>query len=108
MTTTTGALDGRGPAQPCDEPDFAARTLVGWHVLFGLMVAAELTQADGSPDPARTSAVLAHCLQESNLVLMSCGADGNVIRFMPPLVVSEGEIDAAISAFDFALAATAS
>jgi 4-aminobutyrate aminotransferase-like enzyme len=38
---------------------------------------------------------------------MSCGADGNVVRFMPPLVVSEGEIDAAVAAFDFALAATA-
>jgi 4-aminobutyrate aminotransferase len=74
---------------------------------LGLMVAAELTQANGSPDPARTSAVLAHCLQESHLVLMSCGADGNVVRFMPPLVVSEGEIDAAVAAFDFALAATA-
>jgi len=42
VTTPEGALDGRGPAQPCDEPDFAARTLVGWHLLFGLMVAAAL------------------------------------------------------------------
>jgi signal transduction histidine kinase len=42
VTAPEGALDGRGPAQPCDEPDFAARTLVGWHLLFGLMVAAAL------------------------------------------------------------------
>jgi len=42
MTAPPGALDGRGPADPCDEPDFAARTLLGWHVLFGLMVAATL------------------------------------------------------------------
>jgi signal transduction histidine kinase len=49
VTTPEGALDGRGPADPCDEPDFAARTLVGWHVLFGLMVAATLAivLADG-------------------------------------------------------------
>ena len=56
---------------------------------LGLMVAAELTGADGSPDPARTAAVLEHCVRENHLVLMSCGADGNVVRFMPPLVVSK-------------------
>jgi len=35
--------------------------------------------------------------------LMSCGADSNVIRFMPPLVVSENEIDRALTAFEAAL-----
>jgi 4-aminobutyrate aminotransferase len=73
---------------------------------LGLMVAAELTQADGSPDAARTSAVMAHCLQQHHLVLMSCGADSNVVRFMPPLVVNEAEIDRALAAFDAALTAT--
>jgi 4-aminobutyrate aminotransferase-like enzyme len=38
---------------------------------------------------------------------MSCGTDGNVIRFMPPLVVSEPQISEALAAFDAALAATA-
>ena len=42
MSTPEGAIDGRGPAGPCDEPDFAARTLIGWHLLFGLMAAAAL------------------------------------------------------------------
>jgi 4-aminobutyrate aminotransferase len=73
---------------------------------LGLMVAAELTHADGSPDAARTAAVMDHCLRENHLVLMSCGADGNVVRFMPPLVVSEEQIDDALAAFDKALAAT--
>ena len=73
---------------------------------LGLMIAAELTCADGTPDAARTSAVMAHCLEHAHLVLMSCGADGNVVRFMPPLVVSEAEIDIALSAFDQALIAT--
>jgi 4-aminobutyrate aminotransferase len=73
---------------------------------LGLMVAAELTHADGSPDAPRTAAVMEHCLRENHLVLMSCGADGNVVRFMPPLVVSEHEIDEALAAFDKALAAT--
>ena len=43
---------------------------------------------------------MAHCPQENHLVLMSCGADANVVRFMPPLVVSEAEIEQAIAAFD--------
>jgi len=73
---------------------------------LGLMVAAELTHADGTPDAARTSAVMEHCLRENHVILMSCGADGNVVRFMPPLVVSEQQIDEALAAFDKALAAT--
>jgi 4-aminobutyrate aminotransferase len=73
---------------------------------LGLMVAAELTKPDGSPDASRTAAVMAHCLEEAHLVLMSCGADGNVVRFMPPLVVSEAQIDQALAAFEAALAAT--
>jgi 4-aminobutyrate aminotransferase len=73
---------------------------------LGLMVAAEMTRADGRPDAARTAAVMEHCVQENNLILMSCGADGNVIRFMPPLVVSEAEIDRALAAFEAALNAT--
>jgi 4-aminobutyrate aminotransferase len=73
---------------------------------LGLMVAAELTHPDGSPDAARTAAVMEHCLRKNHLVLMSCGADGNVVRFMPPLVVSEQQIDEALAAFDKALAAT--
>jgi len=59
VTTPTGALDGRGPAQPCDEPDFAARTLVGWHVLFGLMVAAALAISLANDDGAIAMVLLA-------------------------------------------------
>ena len=74
---------------------------------LGLMVAAELTGPDGKPDAARTAALMTHCLERHHLVLMSCGTDGNVIRFMPPLVVTEAEIDQALAAFGAALTATA-
>jgi 4-aminobutyrate aminotransferase-like enzyme len=50
---------------------------------------------------------MTHCLEQGRVVLMSCGTDGNVIRFMPPLVVTEDEITRALAAFDTALAATA-
>jgi 4-aminobutyrate aminotransferase len=74
---------------------------------LGLMLAAELVRPDGSADAARTAAVMQHCLESARVVLMSCGAEGNVIRFMPPLVVRDDEIDRALAAVDAALAATA-
>ena len=74
----------------------------------GLMVAAEFRDhATGRPDAARTAAVIAHCREHSNLLLMNAGTWGNVIRFMPPLVVTEAEMDEAIAAVADAVAATA-
>jgi 4-aminobutyrate aminotransferase len=66
----------------------------------GLMVATELG------DPARVAAIQQHCLREGRLVLMNAGTFGRVIRWMPPLVVTEPEIDLALEAFAKALAAT--
>ena len=74
----------------------------------GLMVAAEFRDpATGQPDPGRTAAVIAHCRSESNLLLMNAGTWGNIIRFMPPLVVTEDEMALAIDAVARAVAATA-
>ena len=44
---------------------------------------------------------------DSRLLLMNAGTYGNVIRFMPPLVVNEEEMDLAITALRSALDATA-
>jgi len=73
----------------------------------GLMVAAELRSPSGAPDAQRTSAVIGHCLAESQVLFMSCGTNGNIVRWMPPLVVSAAEIDRALDAFAAALVATA-
>jgi len=67
----------------------------------GLMVA---TAFD---DPKRVAPVLAHCRDEGHLLLMSAGYAGDVIRWMPPLVVTAGEIDEAVQAFTAALTAAA-
>ena len=72
----------------------------------GLMVATELRHPDRSPDAARVAAIVAHCREESRVLLMSTGAEGAVIRWMPPLVVSTEELDLGIDAFARALAAT--
>ena len=74
---------------------------------LGLMVAAEFRQPDtGVPDTARVAAILAHCLNEGRLILMSAGTYSQAVRFMPPLVVSETEIDEALRVFRKALEAT--
>jgi acetylornithine/succinyldiaminopimelate/putrescine aminotransferase len=66
----------------------------------GLMVASELS------DPARVPLILKHCLDEGHLILMNAGTFGTVIRWMPPLVVSEDEVAQALETFAKALAAT--
>jgi 4-aminobutyrate aminotransferase len=66
----------------------------------GLMVACQLA------DAARVPRLQEHCLAEGRLILMNAGTFGDAIRWMPPLVVSEAEVDRALEAFAKALAAT--
>ncbi len=56
---------------------------------------------------SRRSAITKHCLDEGHLILMNAGTYGKVLRWMPPLVVNEREIDLALAAFAAALKATA-
>jgi len=69
---------------------------------YGLMVATEFSTAAGKPDASTTKAVAQECLKR-NLLLLTCGSYGNVIRWIPPLVVNEQEIDTALSIFNEAL-----
>ena len=56
----------------------------------GQMVALEFRdEYTGQPDAERTSAVIAHARTQGNLLVMNAGTWGNIIRFMPPLVVSQ-------------------
>ena len=67
----------------------------------GLMVGVEFLR-EHHPDPGVTKAVQQGCLDERMLIL-SCGTRGNVLRWIPPLVASEDEIDQALQRFDRAL-----
>ncbi|MFV0236931.1 MAG: aspartate aminotransferase family protein [Flavobacteriales bacterium] len=68
----------------------------------GLMIATEFTKSDGTPDPETTSKVLNKCL-DKRLLLLSCGSYKNVLRWIPPLVVNETQIDEALTIFSEAL-----
>jgi 4-aminobutyrate aminotransferase len=73
----------------------------------GLMLATEIVDGDGKPDPVRTAALLSNLLREERVVVMSCGPFGSTVRWIPPLVVTQAQVDDALAAFDRALAATA-
>lgn len=73
---------------------------------LGLMVGTEFTTPHGQPDPVTASRVQQECLQR-DLLLLVCGSYGNVIRWIPPLVVQAAQIDAALAVFNEALHAAA-
>lgn len=67
---------------------------------LGLMVGVEMSQRGSrAPDPEAVKRVQKACL-ERNLLLLNCGTYGNVIRWIPPLVVSEQQINEGLAIFE--------
>ncbi len=74
----------------------------------GLMVAAEFGEAgasSSSPGPARAGAAasVTQAAGKHGMLLLTAGAR-ETVRFLPPLNVSEGEIDEALDTFEKSLA----
>src|SRR4030066_718367 len=65
---------------------------------LGLMIGVEFRTPDRKPDKATTKAVVTECFNRK-LMLLTCGTYDNVIRWIPPLVVTEKEIDTAVDIF---------
>jgi len=65
---------------------------------LGLMVGAEFTAPDGKPDKAGAKQVVHECLDQG-LMLLTCGPWDNTIRLIPPLTVSEAEIQEGLAIF---------
>ncbi|OBF89779.1 aminotransferase [Mycolicibacterium flavescens] len=61
---------------------------------LGLMLGAEFRDAAGRPDGATALAVQQEAARRG-LLLLTCGAWGQVVRFIPALVVTAGQIDEA-------------
>ncbi len=72
----------------------------------GLMVATEFGKPGGAPDTPTARAVQKACV-DRGLLLLTCGPYDSVIRWIPPLVVTAEQIDAAVEIFASALASTA-
>ncbi|HLS41194.1 MAG TPA: aminotransferase class III-fold pyridoxal phosphate-dependent enzyme [Ornithinicoccus sp.] len=73
---------------------------------LGLMLGNEFRDADGRPDGATASAVQQEAARRG-LLLLTCGAWGQVVRFIPALVVDEALVDEAVGIWQEAVAAVA-
>jgi 4-aminobutyrate aminotransferase/(S)-3-amino-2-methylpropionate transaminase len=68
----------------------------------GAMLAMEIvvpgTTGPLGPQPdAVTTGAIARAAHEAGLLLLTCGTYGNVIRFLPPLVISDEDLDRGLS-----------
>jgi len=72
---------------------------------LGLMIGVELVKAGTNrPDPDAFPFLAQHT-RDNGLLILDCGPNGNVIRFIPPLCVTTEELDQGIDIIDAALAA---
>ena len=73
----------------------------------GLMIAMEIVKPDRwkTPDAEKAMTILNHAL-ENNLLAYMAGRTGNVIRFIPPLIVNEHEINQALEILEVSIAKT--
>ena len=67
----------------------------------GLMIATEFSK-NGEPDTDTAKAIVKAAF-ERNLMLLTCGTYDNIIRWIPPLVVTSEQIDEALTIFAAAL-----
>jgi 4-aminobutyrate aminotransferase/(S)-3-amino-2-methylpropionate transaminase len=71
----------------------------------GAMLAVELTHPGTlEPDPVTTGKVLRAC-HAAGLMTLTCGTFGNVLRFLPPLVIGEHLLEEGLSILEDAFAA---
>ncbi len=69
---------------------------------LGFMIGVEFVKEDGSPNPELLNTVIERCL-EKGLILVECGREKNIIRFMPPLIAKHTDMERALNIFEEAL-----
>ncbi|MBY8879495.1 4-aminobutyrate--2-oxoglutarate transaminase [Actinacidiphila acidipaludis] len=70
----------------------------------GAMIAVELVEPGGKePNPAVTAAVAKAC-HAAGLIVLTCGTYGNVLRFLPPLVIGEDLLNEGLDIIENAFA----
>ncbi|MCG8606435.1 aminotransferase class III-fold pyridoxal phosphate-dependent enzyme [bacterium] len=71
---------------------------------LGLMLGVEFETDTGAPWGERAKAV-AHAAYERGLLLLTCGTHEQVIRWIPPLIITDKEVEESLSIFAEALSA---
>jgi 4-aminobutyrate aminotransferase len=72
---------------------------------LGLMIGTEFT-VNGKPADKALVKAMVHACEEGGLLLLTCGTYDNVIRWIPPLIVSESQVNDALDIFAKALKET--
>ena len=71
----------------------------------GAMIAVEFVEpGTKNPNPTVAKAIVKYCT-ENGVVVISCGTYGNVIRLLPPLIISPEQLDDGLSVFSAAIRA---
>lgn len=71
---------------------------------IGFMIGNEIVESKQTKTPSKDSAVkLRKIMFENGLLMHTCGHFGNVLRFMAPLVISEGLLDRGLSIYEKAV-----
>ncbi len=70
---------------------------------IGLMIGTEFRTQDRRPDKTSAKAI-AHACYDRKLLLLTCGPWDNTIRWIPPLVVNESQINQALNILEDSLA----
>ncbi len=69
----------------------------------GLMIGTEFSRPDGTPDGETATSVRYRC-ERRGLLLLPCGAFGQVVRWLPPLIVSKAQVKEAAGIFEESVA----
>lgn len=68
----------------------------------GLMIGLEFSDSEGSPSKEWAEKVVKRCL-DRNLIVLSCGQAGQVVRLIPPLTLSDSEAEEALEILESAI-----
>jgi 4-aminobutyrate aminotransferase-like enzyme len=73
----------------------------------GAMIGVEFVDADGAPAPDVATRVVRESM-ERGLILLKAGVEGNVIRTLVPLVITDEQLDEALDVLEEAIVAATS
>lgn len=68
----------------------------------GMMLGMEFVNPDKTPNKAFLEKAQQRCLKDG-LIIVECGIDKNIARFMPPLITTAGQMEEALDIFEEAL-----
>lgn len=70
----------------------------------GAMLALELVEVDSTAPAANLARAVAAAAHRLGVIVLTCGTYGNVLRFLPPLTITDNELSEAFDVIEWALA----